>query len=173
MHNLRKEVQESCAYSLKVPECSLLEIRTAIVACCEQNAIPNSQELNGLQPIAFILIPGARIHTQTPEQRSSADIMHPPPECDYSLNFFDAVISNMPNVEDIIICTHSECSYPVEMDFEKQLRLTSLCLKRSEQVWRQSVQVHVWHFEPEVNWVSFFDTDTRQMLPLNAAAIFA
>lgn len=173
LQKIREQMPQHFAYSLKVPEHSLLEVRTVIVACCEQGAIPTLKELERLQPLAYVLIPGAQLHKQTAEQRASADIMHPPPKSEYSLNFFETVLSNMPNVEDVIICTHNGCIYTNEPDLEQQLQKTAGSLQESDRSHQRLIKLHAWHFEPEVNWVSFFDSDTRQMLPLSAAPIFS
>lgn len=168
IQKIREQLPEPRAFSLKIPEYSLIEVETIIVACCEDDSIPSAKELEKLQPLAYILVPGALIHAPPAELRTSAGIMHPPPEAKASYNFFKSVLTSMPNAKDIIICTHSGCKFETSNDPLQQLDDVSKILIESPILKQREIRLHVWHYEPEINWVSFFDVDTNLMLPLNA-----
>lgn len=168
IHRFRAPAQENSVYMFKVPECSLFEVGSVMIACCEKGAIPPVKELKHFQPLAMVLIPGAQLLAPPAEMRSTADIMHPPPHC-HSFKFLESVTVSMPNVQQMIICTHSGCKFTREEEsMSERLSELATALAVSDLLKTRRIKLHAWHFEPEINWVSFYDTDTGLMLPLNA-----
>ena len=171
IHRFRTPAQENSVYMFKVPDCSLFEVSSVIIACSEKNSIPPAKELEHFNPLAMVLIPGSQLLAPPAEMRSTADIMHPPPSC-HSFEFLESVTVSMPNVQHMIICTHSGCKHTKENGptIDERLAELSKALTASDPLKKRRFKLHAWHFEPEINWVSFYDTDTGLMLPLNATA---
>lgn len=174
----------SCSYSLSIPGHQVYDVHTIIVTCSEIEGKLPAVDLDRLQPHAYLTLPGGRL------------INGPDPECSLdTLCFLEAVLMSARNVEHIVVCFHTECTFrdtsvvPLFEDRQRaaskhqadesqllnvQRELTSelsalrnMC-KRNPNLAKKKLVFHGWLFESEIDWVSFLDQETGLFLPLSA-----
>ncbi len=198
MCGYRVEADEQRSISLSIPKLTVTDVRSLIIGCCEQGALPEIQHLEKLQPLAFINTAGGTLFDSKND------------DCSDGLRFLESVLSTASSVKHIVVCMHTGCSFvcteahsgcsnahkrlqlvksarvsdtpgessdhhhldemlfPYERLLLEQLLALATMLKRNPKFTSREVMLHGLLFEPEIEWLSFFDLDTGQLLPLNA-----
>lgn len=184
-------------YSLSIPAHRLSEVRTVVIACSEMGTLTTSRELEMLEPLAYIFIPGGTIQNWKEE-----------PDEDF-VQFLESVLISAGQVEFVVTCLHTRCSHfrdrgfsphlsivgaefdsqvkqPAESEgkellhFEpiammpqhevvkSQLLAIKRILKQSRFPSARKLKVSGWLYESEIDWISFYDNETDLFLPLSA-----
>jgi len=90
-------------YSLSVPTHRLSEVRTVVIACSEIGALPRLRELDMLEPVAYLTMPGGTLqlaHEQEPDE----DVVR----------FLESLLMSASQAEFIVTCLHTKCSHFVD-----------------------------------------------------------
>lgn len=186
-YQLKDVLELPATCSLTIPIGKLDDVQTIFISCTEVESLPKVQELDRLEPVAFLKVPGGLVGDNTSEHG----------KLDEQSSLLRSVLSNC-NAEHIVLCLHTGCTYlsytPECNDITGRLGLThrpslSPCVEFSlkplqdcllqqgrfveslvEEARRagRRLSIHCWLFEPEINWISFYDFETGLLLPLNA-----
>lgn len=88
------------SYSLSVPTHRLSEVRTVVIACSEIGALPRSRELEMLEPVAYLTMPGGTL--QLPNERE--------PDEDV-VRFLESLLMSASQAEFVVTCLHTRCTH--------------------------------------------------------------
>jgi len=164
-------------YSLSVPT-RLSEVKTIVIACSETDALPKTRELQLMEPLAYLTIPGGIAFF---ENEDNSDIVQ----------FLESLLLSAQQVEFIAICMHTKCTHSdaykistgdsesntTSIEYEsilakqiavkQQLFRFKQLTRENKLLARRNVAVSGWLYETEINWLSFYDYETDQFLPLS------
>ena len=193
------------SYSLSVPTQRLSEVRTVVIACSEIGALPRSRELEMLEPVAYLTMPGGTLQLSN-EREPDEDVVR----------FLESLLMSASQAEFVVTCLHTKCSHfadghtlshlslvgaepddgrnahkstkqPSDEDAElsflrhetaeampqhemvkSQLSGLKRILKASRHLSTRKLTVSGWLYETEIDWISFYDSETDLFLPLSA-----
>lgn len=178
----------SYTLSLEHPGCKISEIQTVLISCSESHSRPASQSIEKLMPLAHLTVPaGLLARIATTQEGNAAD-------CLQELLSTASGVSNlvvclhtgcllMRQVLGGEIFRADESVFHLETDsrsvtegeilllqetIRRELRAIQKQLRRAGFFSKRRIKLQGWVFEPELNWISFYDLDTGLLLPLSA-----
>lgn len=188
-------VVEQRSISFSIPDRTVKDVRTIVIGCGEENSLPDVQHLERLQPLAFIKTAGGRLFGRKFDDagdglRFLESILSTAPDVEHIVVCLHTGCSSMcpePDTgcgsapmlqlvksESVAEPTrhgsehHEGVLFPYERMLLEQLLAVATILKRNSKFTSKQIRLHGLLFEPEIEWISFFDFDTGQLLPLNA-----
>lgn len=177
------------SYSLSVEPAGfkISEIHTILISCSEPNSSPTSKTVEKLMPLAHLAVPAGLLARVSHNQRSNAADFLPDllssgsgvanivvclhTGCSLMKQVLDREIFR---IDDSVLALGADSrsvnegeimllqkTIKIELrDIQKQLRRDVALMKRK-------VKFQGWVFEPEIDWVSFYDIETGLLLPLS------
>lgn len=180
-------------YSLSVPNARISEVKTIVIACSEIGALPQSRELEMLQPIAYLTLPGGNLNLDM-DDVDDADV----------IRFLESLLMSAHQAEHVVTCLHTRCSFfdygfadgeplPTRPAFDEsdghiranfprqglfsqqdavkqQLSRFRRIFASNKELSNRKIAISGWLYETEIDWLSFYDSETDQFLPLSAKA---
>jgi hypothetical protein len=182
------------SYSLSVPVRRVSEVRTIIIACSEIGALPESRELEMLGPLAYLTLPGGNVLLEDGSEQDAdvarflESLLMSAQHAEFVITCFHTRCSYFDygtTSGEPLACLDASDEGDERLAFlghqrgallgqqalvKQQLERLKKIFKSNKQLANRNISVNGWLYETEIDWVSFYDSDTDMFLPLSAKA---
>lgn len=144
-----------CCGRIQLPINSGSRAKALVISCTELDELPTWSVRSFLGPFMTMRVPGA-----IPDVWNSK-----------AGDQLAEMLVTRPNIKHLLICAHSLCRHSQSHTLLHNSWLGNMVNNLRE--WadllgRDDLEIHVWTYEPEMEWISALDHETNMFVPLDS-----